>query len=60
MTEIVVKLPWPPQQLKPNWRGHWASTTGNSTTLSTNIGSRGVSVMGMCLCTFSSRRPDHG
>ena len=25
MTEIVVKLPWPPQQLKPNWRGHWAA-----------------------------------
>ena len=25
MTEIVVKLSWPPQQLKPNWRGHWAA-----------------------------------
>ncbi len=24
MTEIVVTLPWPPQELKPNWRGHWA------------------------------------
>lgn len=25
MTEIVVTLPWPPQELKPNWRGHWAA-----------------------------------
>lgn len=25
MPEIVVKLSWPPQQLKPNWRGHWAA-----------------------------------
>lgn len=25
MTEIIVTLPWPPQELKPNWRGHWAA-----------------------------------
>lgn len=25
MTEVVVTLAWPPQELKPNWRGHWAA-----------------------------------